>query len=107
MLDAIDNRLGDQSNVIVATAQLKAGIMALLTSPDFLSIIEHGTSADSGRLTLSQHEIATRLALLVSSQLPDAQLLQATADASLTDPAERGRQLDRLLAGAAHLRSLL
>lgn len=69
-------------------------------SPDFLLMIERGSSAaqvDGEPIHLTSHEIATRLSYFLSGGPPDAVLLQAANSNALATAAERVAQVDRLL----------
>lgn len=74
-------------------------LYAFLVSPSFLMAPEIGTEPGDGpgEFKLTQHEIATRLALALWGSMPDAELSQA-ADGALLDSAEAlGDQAARML----------
>ena len=73
----------------------------VILSPEFLLVIENGSantansSGDSKGLT--DHEIATRMALFLAGSLPDDALLDAAAAGLLGDTAVRLQHADRLM----------
>lgn len=68
-------------------ARLRLQLAALLASPNFLYLVERDPSGASGVRTLSDHELAARLAAFLWSSVPDRRL-DALADAGeLSDPA--------------------
>lgn len=71
---------------------------AVLNSPRFLYRSEIGTQVQGRTRTLSEHEIASRLAFLVWEAPPDEALLAAADGGRLASPDERQAQLERLLA---------
>ncbi|WNG47819.1 DUF1592 domain-containing protein [Archangium minus] len=79
---------------------VEALIAGLLQSPHFLYMVEVGVpdASQPGRLKLTGHELATRLAFFLSGTTPDEALLAAAAQGEL-DTAEGVRtQARRLLA---------
>jgi hypothetical protein len=75
-------------------------VRAIFLSASFLYRGETGTSIDSrpdARL-LAGGDVAVRLAFLATLAPPDAMLLEAAREGALSDPDERARHLDRLLA---------
>ena len=75
-------------------------VRGLLQSAGFLYLTELGgdeTSKD-GNVALTQSEIATSLAYLLTSAPPDEPLLAKAAAGALSDPAEREAQARRLFA---------
>jgi hypothetical protein len=86
-------------------ADFKAGmglvLQAIFQSPNFVYRTEIGSGkAQNGVVTLTQQEIATELAYLVTGGPPDATLTAAAAAGSLTDANARAEQATRLLATA-------
>lgn len=71
---------------------MKAALAAALTSPEFLYIAETGTGR-GGVKSLTEHELATRLAYFLWAAPPDDELLAAR----LRDPAILEAQTRRLL----------
>lgn len=81
------------------TTGIQAVITAVLESPRFLYVTELGTGAPSGDVvTLSQSEIAGRLALFLWRSVPDATLLGAALAGELTTSAQIQAQATRMLA---------
>lgn len=87
-------------------AALAAVVHAVLMSPDFLYRTELGpvtgaTGAPAdGRVTLTDHEVATLLAYAVTDGAPDAELLAAAEQGQLGSPDEREAQARRLVAAS-------
>jgi hypothetical protein len=71
----------------------------VLNSADFLYVIERGSATDAktGFITLTDHEVATRLALMTCETLPDEELRRAADASALHDPDQIAAQADRLL----------
>jgi hypothetical protein len=78
-------------------------VRAGLLSPDFLYRSEIGPPGDSGKITLTDYEIAAALSFSVTERGPDAELFQAASEGLLGDPDERERQARRLMATSAPL----
>lgn len=73
-------------------------IQAVLQSASFLYHTEIGTgTGENGSVHLTDYEIASQLAYLLTGQPPDAELLAAAAAGTLSDPAERERHARRIL----------
>jgi len=69
----------------------------VMQSASFLYVTELGDASARGTtVSLTQHEIATSLAMAVSGGPPDDELRAAADDGSLDDAAERRRQGERL-----------
>ncbi len=86
-----------------AATDFKAAVQltteVLLQSPQFLYRFEFGEDGASGdRIKLTGHEIATRIAYLISGTLPDPELSSAAASGALDSADEREAQARRLLA---------
>jgi len=75
---------------------IKRPLIAVLTSPHFLYVVEPAATTSAAR-PLSDHELATRLSLLLWSNLPDGELAKLADAGGLADKAERVRQVDRML----------
>lgn len=62
-------------------------VVRLFLAPQFMYVLEPGETqtAESGRVHLTQFEIANRLSFAVTGRAPDAALAQAAADGELTD----------------------
>lgn len=76
-------------------------VRAVLLSPDFLYRTELGPSAvPAGRVTMTDHEIATLLSYSVTDAAPDEELLAAAAAGTLSDPDVREAQARRLMAAS-------
>ncbi len=72
-------------------------VRALLGSPKFLYEMSLGDTGTGTRFALSDDELASQLALLVSGQPPDDTLLAAAANGELREGAQREAQAVRLL----------
>lgn len=72
-------------------------VRAVLLSPQFL----YRTELPAAGATLSNQEIAVLMAFGLTDRAPDAELLEAAANGTLTDDAERGRQAQRLMQDSA------
>jgi len=77
---------------------LEYGIAALLQSPNFLYRIELGEDDGNGGYRYTDNEMATRLSFFLWNTTPDAELLEAAANGSLTTDAGLEQQVARLLA---------
>ncbi len=83
-------------------AGIRMALERLLIDPEFLFRIERDP-ADAPPGTpyrLSDLELASRLSFFLWSSIPDDDLLDAAVDGRLSDPAERERQVRRMLADA-------
>ena len=83
-------------------AGIRMALERLLIDPEFLFRIERdpqGFPAGSP-YRLSDLELASRLSFFLWSSIPDDELLDAAARGRLSDPAERERQVRRMLADA-------
>ncbi len=78
-------------------AGAKLVLVAILQSPHFLYRTELGTQANQGKVALSAHEVAAKLALALTASLPDAELLTAAAADGLHDKSQVAAQAQRLL----------
>ncbi len=76
---------------------------AILQSPDFLYLVEHGEPdpADPSRLRLTAPELAARLSLFLVGSGPDSELTAAAASGTLVDAAPLRQQAERLVASPA------
>src|SRR5690606_1772534 len=74
---------------------VKAGMLAILCSKSFLFIIDGDDH--SQRDTLNDWETASRLSYLQWSTMPDDELFALAEQGKLRDPAERSRQVARML----------
>ena len=77
--------------------QLRAAIVALLVHPAFLLRLESDPPPGESERALDGYEVATRMALLLWSSVPDAALLHAASTGELNTPEGRSKQLDRML----------
>ena len=82
-------------------AGIERALQQLLVSPEFLFRVE----ADPGdapaaavNYRIGDLELASRLSFFLWSSVPDDELLDAAAGGTLSDPAELGRQVRRMLA---------
>lgn len=78
---------------------LRAALKVALLSPHFLYRVELDPNPKSNEVhRVNDYELATRLAYFVWASTPDAALLDAAGRGALTqDPAELGRQFERLV----------
>ncbi len=79
------------------TAGVRLLIETILQSPHFLYRVELSNTADGDVIPLGDFEIASRLSYFLWNSMPDDELLDAAADASLTDSDVLGEQTLRLL----------
>ena len=79
-----------------AREAFSAVLQYFFQAPAFIYRPERGTG-DTGIVTLTAHELATRLAFLLTDAPPDDALLAAADDGSLSDPAVLRAQAERLL----------
>jgi len=75
---------------------VKLALKAALISPRFLFHIEEVPTVNSVQ-PVGQYDMASRLAYLFWSTMPDAELLQLAAQNRLQDPAVLTQQVDRML----------
>lgn len=86
----------EQDDFYVAVRLLLA---ALIQDPQFLYRLERGEAPTSGsHVTLTNHEIATRLAMLLWGSVPDEALLSLADAGALTDTRARREAAERMLA---------
>ncbi len=70
-----------------------------LASPEFLYLTQRSSADDAQRSgTITDAELASRLALFLWSSVPDRELLRLARDGKLNDPAILREQVDRMLA---------
>ncbi len=81
-------------------AGIRLALERLLIDPEFLFRIERDPEgiAPGAPYRLADLEIASRLSFFLWSSIPDDELLDAAARGRLSDPAERERQVRRMLA---------
>ena len=83
-------------------AGIERALQQLLVSPEFLFRVEADPAdapAAAGRnYRVADLELASRLSFFLWSSVPDDELLDAAAGGTLSDPAELGRQVRRMLA---------
>ena len=81
-------------------AGIRMAIERLLIDPEFLFRIERDPEgiAPGAPYRLADLELASRLSFFLWSSIPDDELLDVAAGGRLSDPAERERQVRRLLA---------
>ncbi|MFT3712295.1 MAG: DUF1588 domain-containing protein [Archangium sp.] len=79
-----------------AAESFSALLQYFFEAPAFLYRAEKGTGT-TGVVTLTPHELATRLAFLLTDAPPDAALLAVADDGTLTDPTVLHAQAERLL----------
>src|SRR6185503_881811 len=76
-------------------AALKTGLLAVLCSKDFFYIVEGSPQRDAGKI--NAWELASRLSYFLWSSPPDAPLLDAARDGSLSRPEVLRSQVQRML----------
>jgi mono/diheme cytochrome c family protein len=76
---------------------VKAGLVVMLCSPNFLLQFESGDAKDAPR-KLNDYELAARLSYFLWSSLPDDELTRLAAAGRLRDPKTFDAQIDRMLA---------
>ena len=82
----------------MAIEQVRTFVIALLISPEFLFMVERGSSeAVDGASKLTPYELATRLSFTATNSLPDAELLAAAESLDIYRSEVRVEQLRRLL----------
>ena len=91
-------RIGRQADGF--EAGIRMAIERLLIDPEFLFRIERDPEgiAPGVPYRLADLELASRLSFFLWSSIPDDELLDAAARGRLSDPAERERQVRRMLA---------
>lgn len=79
---------------------IKAAVEAILVSPRFLFLVEHGPagSAPGKAHRITDLELASRLSLFLWSSIPDETLLQVAEQNRLHEPAVLDAQIARMLA---------
>lgn len=76
-------------------------LMALLQAPSFVFQLTKETAGEAGTIgTVDSYEFAARLASFIWSSVPDAPLLAAAADGSLSEPKGLQAQVTRMLGDA-------
>ena len=82
-------------------AGIERALQQLLVSPEFLFRVEADPAdapAAAVNYRIADLELASRLSFFLWSSVPDDELLDAAAGDTLSDPAELGRQVRRMLA---------
>ena len=83
-------------------AGIERALQQLLVSPEFLFRVEadpaDAPAAAGGNYRIGDLELASRLSFFLWSSVPDDELLDAAAAGRLSDSAELGRQVRRMLA---------
>ena len=83
-------------------AGIERALQQLLVSPEFLFRVEadpaDAPAAVAANYRIGDLELASRLSFFLWSSVPDDELLDAAAGGTLSDPAELGRQVRRMLA---------
>jgi hypothetical protein len=79
---------------------VQLAIQAMVASPSFNYRTELGGAGANtvGTVELTDHEFGSLLSYWLTDGPPDVELAEAAAQGRLSDPAELGRQVDRLLA---------
>lgn len=104
-MDAAKALFQEQSQQMPHQEALQTVLASLFLSPHFLYRTELG--AGGGEHALSQEEIATALAFLISDRAPDAELMAAASRGELDEPNARELHARRLLGNAATSRGFL
>lgn len=73
-------------------------IEGMLSSPEFLFIVDTVEEVDGGRVRLTGHAVASRLSYLLWNTAPDEALLQVARNGELSTRAGLEAQVDRMLA---------
>jgi len=81
-----------------AETALRMAVRSVLVSPRFLYVIEVGEPDPGPVVRLTQHEVASRLALYLWRSVPDEELLAVADSAALSTREEVGEQARRMLA---------
>jgi hypothetical protein len=96
-LQRLETLLQDALNDGVSPAEMLTEVLtAVLLSPSFLYVLEIPPHSQTG-FRISQHELATRLALFLWSALPDQQLLDAADQGGLLNDRQLTLQIRRML----------
>ena len=77
---------------------LKIPLVAVLTSPHFLYLVEPAIESPEGTNRLGDYSLASRLSYFLWSSMPDQQLLDLAEAGQLKDDTVRMAQVDRMLA---------
>ena len=94
LVDLFQSSLGSGNDVAMAVSQ---PLKAILISPNFLFIVEAEAEA-GGVQTLTPHQLATRLSLLIWASVPDTTLLDAADSNQLQSDTQIIDQVRRMLA---------
>jgi hypothetical protein len=78
-------------------------VRTVLLSPDFLYRTEIGPIGKTGRVVLTDFEIASALSFSITDRGPDPELWALAAEGGLADPDVREAQVRRLMASSAPL----
>jgi hypothetical protein len=87
--------VGAQTNFVTG---VKLAVQAVLSAPSFTYRTELGEVDSLGARRLTVHELASELSFMLTDAPPDAALRAAADSGALSDPAERGRQVERMVA---------
>lgn len=79
------------------TEAIKVPLASVLTSPNFLYLIEP-QAEDAKQRKLTPYEFASRLSYFLWSSMPDDELFRLAASGELTKPEVRAKQVNRMLA---------
>lgn len=74
---------------------IKVPLAAVLTSPNFLYMVEH--AAENGVTELDDYQFATRLSYFLWSSMPDEELFELASQGRLRDPVILSLQINRML----------
>lgn len=94
LMTLFDAATGRGASFVVA---VREPLKAVLVSPHFLFVVET-EPGEQGVLRLTSHQLATRVALLIWSSVPDEELLQAADSGAILDDETLRVQVRRMLA---------
>ena len=77
---------------------IKLPLTAILSSPNFLYLVEPATNNSDGPTSLDDFELASRLSYFLWSSTPDDRLAELAEKGRLKDRATRLKEVDRMLA---------
>ena len=77
---------------------IKLPLTAILSSPNFLYLVEPADQTETNVRALDDYELASRLSYFLWSSMPDETLYQCAASGRLKDHTKLSREVDRMLA---------
>jgi hypothetical protein len=93
LLDIYDH---DRKDGKAFEPSVKAGLTAILVSPNFLFRVEQDKST-SGPYRITDYELASRLSYFLWSSMPDEELFRLAAENRIHEPKTLDRQIRRML----------